>query len=138
VVADGDAEVVADGDGQGVGEALVVTVAAGLADVVGDGFGVGVGVGVALALAVAEAEGVGVAAGAQIPLGIADGASSVWLPPVLVLLPPSSKSAAGTTSRPRMTVITKASAPHSWSQKARDELRIRARRPVRAEACCAY
>jgi hypothetical protein len=52
------------------------------------------------------------------------------------LLPPASSNAAGTTSRPRMTVTTKASAPHSWSQKARDELRIRALRPSPVGVCC--
>jgi hypothetical protein len=53
-------------------------------------------------------------------------------------LPPFSSSAAGTTSSPMMTVTTKASAPHSWSQKARDELRIRALRPAPVAVCCAY
>ena len=126
----GDAEVVGDGEGQGVGEALLTALADGLAGALGDGFGV--------AVAVADPEGVGVAAGAQIALGIGLGARSVWFAGEAVLPLPSSNRAAGTTSRPRMTVITKASAPHSWSQKARDELRIRARRPSRAAACCAY
>jgi hypothetical protein len=120
---------VAEGDGQGV------AVADGLADPLADG--VEDGLGLALELALPEGEGLAVAAGAQL-LGATVGASSVWLPPVAAVLPPSRSRAAGTTSRPRMTVITKASAPHSWSQKARDELRIRGRRPVRAEACCAY
>jgi hypothetical protein len=123
----GEGVAVADGDGQGVGEALPTAVADGLAAALGDGFGDGV--------AVAEPEGVGLVAAAQM-LGAAP--SSVWFAGELVLPLPSSNRAAGTTSRPRMTVITKASAPHSWSQKARDELRIRARRPSRAEACCAY
>jgi len=130
---------VAVGDGQGVGEALWIPVADGLADTDGDGDGeaVGVGDGVGLVLAVGEPDGVGVAAGAQ-KVGTGAGvASSVRLAGEAALLPPSSSSAAGTTSRPRMTVTTKASAPHSWSQKARDELRIRALGPSPAEVCCA-
>ena len=132
----GDAGVAADGDGHGVGEALPVTVAEGLAVEVGDG--VGVGLGVALAVPLANAEGVAVAAGAQKMLGVGVAPKSVWFAGDAVLPLPSSNRAAGTTSRPRMTVITKASAPHSWSQKPRDEFRIRVRRPFRAEACCAY
>ena len=54
-----------------------------------------------------------------------------------LLLPLTSSNPAGTTIRPMMTVTTKASAPHSWSQKARDELRIRALRPSPVEVCCA-
>ena len=130
----GDGDVVADVDGHGVGEALLPAVADGLAEALGDGFGETVGV----AVAVADPDGEGVVAGAQKMLGVGVGPSSVWFTGELVLPLPSSNRAAGTTSRPRMTVITKASAPHSWSQKPRDELRIRARRPVRAEACCAY
>jgi hypothetical protein len=85
----------------------------------------------------AVADGVGVAAGTQ-KLGAGVGARRVRFVGEVALPLPSSKSAAGTTSRPRMTVTTKASAPHSWSQKARDELRIRALRPSPVEACCAY
>lgn len=130
----GDADALALAEGQGVAEALATAVPD--ADADGDGEGVGVALGLALAERLAEGETLAVA-WAQIPLGIGVGASRVWLPPVLALPPPSRSSAAGTTSKPRMTVMTKASAPHSWSQKARDELRIRARRPVRAEAYCA-
>ena len=138
-VADGDGVAVAAGDGQGVAKALPTAVADGLADAEGDGVGVDVGVGdgVALLFAVADAEGVGVAAGAQ-KVGAGVGARSVRLVGDAVLLPPFSSNAAGTTMRPRMTVITKASAPHSWSQKARDELRIRALRPAPAAVCYAY
>jgi len=119
---------VAEGDGHGV------ALADGLADPEADGCGVGDGVG--LLLAVAELDGVGVAAGTQM-LGAGVGAMIVRFAGEVTLPPPSSSNAAGTTSRPRMTVITKASAPHSWSQKPRDELRIRARRPTRVEACSA-
>jgi hypothetical protein len=126
----GDGDVVAVGDGHGVAEALAIAVPDALAD--GDGVGVGVGLG----FAVAEPDGVGVAAGTQ-KLGAGVGASSVRLVGDAVLLPPSSSSAAGTTNRPTMTVTTKASAPHSWSQKPRDELRIRALRPSPVGVCCA-
>jgi hypothetical protein len=133
----GDAEllVLTDGEGlgQGVADALATAVPDGEAEMEGDALGVGVADG--LALADADPDGVAVAA---TQLAVGDGARRVRLAGEPVLLPPSSKSAAGTTSNPRMTVITKASAPHSWSQKARDELRIRARRPARAEVCCAY
>jgi len=117
------------GEGHGVGDAVVTAVADGLTDP--DAEGLGVGVGVALALAVADPEGVLTAE----QLGDGVGCSSVWFVGVVDLLLPSRNNAAGTTSRPRMTVTTKASAPHSWTQKARDELRIRARRPVQAGAC---
>jgi hypothetical protein len=122
---------VADGDGHGV--ALVIAVADGLADPEGEGFGVGDGVG--LLLAVAEPEGVGVAAGTQTP-DAGGGEKRTRLAGEVALPPPSRSNAAGTTSRPRMTVTTKASAPHSWSQKARDELRIRALRPSPVAVCC--
>lgn len=118
--------------GQGVGDALLT--AAPEADAETDGDALGLGVAVGLGLAAGDTEAVALAAGAQ--LGVADGASRVRFAGELVLLPPSRRRAAGTTSKPRMTVITKASAPHSWSQKARDELRIRARRPALAEVCC--
>ncbi len=118
------------GDGHGLAEALVTAVAEGDTDPEGDGVGVGDGVGLAVV------DGVGVAAGTQ-KLGAGVGASKVRLVGELALPPPSSSNAAGTTNRPRMTVTTKASAPHSWSQKARDELRIRALRPAPVEACCA-
>jgi hypothetical protein len=120
---------VAVGDGHGVAEALGTAVAD--ADVDAEG----VGLGVMLGLGVALVDGVGVAAGTQ-KLGAGVGASSVRLVGELALPPPSRSSAAGTTSSPRMTVITKASAPHSWSQKARDELRIRALRPSPVGVCC--
>jgi hypothetical protein len=126
---------VAVGEGHGVGEALAIAVADELAEAEDDGFGVGVGV--ALGLAEAETEGVALALGMQL-LGAGVGSSSVWFAGVLVFPPPSSRSAAGTTSKPRMTVITKASAPHSVSQKARDELRIRARRPSPVVAYSGY
>lgn len=116
-------------------EALAPAVAEGDADAVGDG--VGLGEGVALVLGLAVVDGVGVAAGTQ-KLGAGVGASRVRLVGEVALFPPSSSRAAGTTSRPTMTVTTKASAPHSWSQKARDELRIRALRPTPVEVCCAY
>jgi len=119
------------GDGQGVAEAL----AEGDADAEVDGLGDGVAVG--LTLGDALEEGVGVAVGTQ-KLGAGVGASSVRFVGELALPPPSSRSAAGTTSRPMMTVTTKASAPHSWSQKARDELRIRALRPSPVAVCCGY
>ena len=118
------------GDGHGVTEALGTAVAE--ADVDGEG----VGLGVMLSLGVALVDGVGVTVGTQ-KLGAGVGASSVRLVGELALPPPSRSSAAGTTSSPMMTVITKASAPHSWSQKARDELRIRALRPSPAGVCCA-
>jgi len=126
--AHGDAEAFGLGLGLGLGDP----------DVVGDGDGQGVAVGVALAVVVADAEGDALAAGAQKMLGVGVGPRSVWFAGDAVFPLPSSSRAAGTTSKPRMTVITKASAPHSWSQKARDEFRIRVRRPFRAEACCAY
>ena len=122
---------VTEGDGHGVGGALLTAVPDGLAEPDVEGFGVGVG------LAVADPDGLAVGAGAQ-SVGPAEGASSVWFPGELLALPPSRSKAAGTTSKPRMTVITKASAPHSVSQNERDEFRIRARRPFRAEVCCAY
>jgi hypothetical protein len=127
---DADAVAVADGDGHGVGEAAAIAVPDGLteADGVGDGDGLVVGE--------ADPDGLGVAAGTQ-KLGAGVGASSVWLVGDAALLPPFSSSAAGTTIRPMMTVTTKASAPHSWSQKARDELRIRALRPSPVGVCCA-
>ena len=118
------------GEGHGVGDALVTAVADGLTDP--DAEVLGVGVGVALALAVADPDGVETA-GRQLGVGV--GCSSVWFVWVVDRLLPSRNSAAGTTSKPTMTVTTKASAPHSWSQKARDELRIRARRPIQAGAC---
>ena len=118
--------------GQGVGDALLTAAPEAEADTDGDAVGLDEALG--LALAVGDADAVALAAGAQ--LGVALGARSVRFAGELVLLPPSSSRAAGTTSKPRMTVTTKASAPHSWSQKARDELRIRARRPAQAEVCC--
>jgi hypothetical protein len=127
---DGDGVAVADGDGHGVADALAIAVPDGLADV--DGVGVGVG----LALGLAEPDGVGVAAATQ-KLGAGVGASRVRLVGDAALLPPASSNAAGTTIRPMMTVTTKASAPHSWTQKARDELRIRALRPSPVGVCCA-
>jgi hypothetical protein len=132
---DGDGVAVAVGEGHGLAEALVTAVADGDADTVAEGVGDGVGVG--LALGDALVDGVGVAAGTQ-KLGAGVGASRVRFAGDVVLPLPSRSSAAGTTSRPMMTVTTKASAPHSWSQKARDELRIRALRPSPAEVCCAY
>ncbi len=129
----------AEGDGQGVAEALAIAVPDGLADAdgvgVGDGVGDAVGDGVGVLFGDADPEGVGVAAGAQ-KVGAGVGASSVRLVGEAAL-PPASSNAAGTTSRPMMTVTTKASAPHSWSQKARDELRIRALRPAPVAACYA-
>ncbi len=116
-------------------EALVPAVAEGEADA--DGEGVGDGDAVGLALGDALVDGVGVAADTQ-KLGAGVGASSVRFVGEVALPPPSSSRAAGTTSSPMMTVTTKASAPHSWSQKARDELRIRALRPTPVEVCCAY
>jgi hypothetical protein len=65
----GDAEVLGLTDGQGVAAALVTAVAEGLTEALVDGFGV--------AVALADAEGVAVATGAQMPLGIGVGASSV-------------------------------------------------------------
>ena len=126
---------VALGEGHGLADPLVTAVAEGGTDPEGDGVGVGDGVG--LALGVAVVDGVGVAAGTQ-KLGAGVGASRVRFVGEVALPPPSSSSAAGTTSRPMMTVTTKASAPHSWSQKARDELRIRALRPSPVGVCCAY
>jgi hypothetical protein len=126
---------VADGEGHGVADALGTAVADGDADAAGDSVGVGDGVG--LVLGVAAVDGVGVAGGTQ-KLGAGVGASRVRFVGEVALPPPSSSSAAGTTSRPMMTATTKASAPHSWSQKARDELRIRALRPSPVEVCCAY
>jgi hypothetical protein len=124
---------VAVGEGHGLAEALVPAVAEGDAEVDGDALGDGVG----LLLGVAVVDGVGLAAGTQ-KLGAGVGASRVIFPGDVALPLPSRSRAAGTTSRPRMTVMTKASAPHSWSQKDRDELRIRALRPSPAEVCCAY
>ena len=128
---EGDELAVADGDGQGVADALAIAVPDGLADAVG----VGVGVGVGLAFGDADPDGVGVAATQKLGAGV--GASSVRLVGDAAALPPASSNAAGTTIRPMMTVATKASAPHSWSQKARDELRIRALRPSPVGVCCA-
>jgi hypothetical protein len=97
-----------------------------------------VGVGVGLALGLAEPDGVGVAAGAAQMLEAGGGENRTRLACELDLLPPlPSSNAAGTTIRPMMTATTKASAPHSWSQKARDELRIRALRPAPVGVCCA-
>jgi hypothetical protein len=127
---------VAVGVGHGVAEPLVTAVAEGDAEAEGDGDGVGVGEGVGLLLGLADVVGVGVAAGTQ-KLGAGVGASSVRLVGEVALPPPASSSAAGTTSRPRMTVTTKASAPHSWSQKARDDLPVRALRPSPVGVCCA-
>ena len=87
-----------------------------------------------LCLGIAEPDGVGVAAGAQM-LDAGGGENRTRLAWEFALPPPSSSKAAGTTSRPRMTVTTKASAPHSWSQKARDELRIRVLRPSPVAVC---
>ena len=110
-------------------EAAVMAVAVGVAEADDD------------ALPVAAGDAVGLVDGD--PLGLAEltgaqmvpwGTRSVWLPGALAVVPPRNSKAAGTTSKPRMTVTTKASAPHSWSQKPPDELRIRARRPVPAEA----
>ena len=123
----GEEDAVGLGDGHGVGDALATAVADGLRDPDAEG----VGVGVDLGLAVADPDGV--TAGRQLGVGV--GCNSVWFDEVVVRPPPSRIRAAGTTSRPRMTVTTNASAPHSWSQKPRDELRIRARRPTRAGAC---
>ena len=122
------------GDGHGVAEAEATGVAD--VDTLAEGDGVGVGDGVGLLLGVVVAEGVGVAAGTQ-KLGAGVGASRVRLVGELALPPPASSSAAGTTSKPTMTVTTKASAPHSWSQKPRDELRIRALRPSPVGVYCA-
>jgi hypothetical protein len=115
-----------------VGEALVTT-GAGLPEVEGDGFGVGVGVGVGAGVGLADAEGLDVPT-AQLGVGV--GPRMIWLTGENALPPPSSSRPAGTTSMPRMTVITKARAPHSWRQKASDELRIRVLRPAPAEVCC--
>jgi hypothetical protein len=133
VLGDGEGVAVADGDGQGVALAPVMAVADGVADREDEGFGVGDGVG--LLLAVAEPDGVGVAAGTQM-LDAGGGENRTRLAGDVTLPPPSRNKAAGTTSRPRMTVTTKASAPHSWNQKARDELRIRALRPTPVAVCC--
>lgn len=117
-------------DGHGVGDALV----AGLAEV--DGEGVGVALGCADPLGDAEAEGLGLVAVTQ-KVGAAVGARIVVFPAVNVLLPPFRKRAAGTTRIPRMTVMTKASAPNSWRQKAHDEFRISLRpAPVVAYYAC--
>jgi hypothetical protein len=112
-----------------VAEALATAVVEALAEAFGEGVGVGVVFGVG------EADAVGTAA---TQLGVGVGWSRVRFAGVLACFPPSSKRAAGTTSRPRMTVTTNARAPHSWSQKARDELRIRVRRPVPAGVCSGY
>jgi hypothetical protein len=134
---DGDGVAVAVGEGHGVAEALAV--ADGEVDPDGDGVGVrdGVGVGdaVGLVFGLAVVDGVGVAGGTQ-KLGAGVGASRVRFVGEVALPVPSSRRAAGTTSKPMMTVTTKASAPHSWSQKARDELRIRALRPSPVGVCC--
>jgi hypothetical protein len=134
-VGDGDGVAVAVGDGHGVAEALAVAVAEADADPDGDGVGVGDAVGLVFGLAVVD--GVGVAGGTQM-LGAGVGASRVRFVGEVALPLPSSRRAAGTTSRPMMTVTTKASAPHSWSQKPRDELRIRALRPSPVAVCCGY
>lgn len=63
------------GDGHGVADVPVTAVADGEADVEAEGLGVALGD--PLAVAVADPDGDALAAGAQIPLGIADGASSV-------------------------------------------------------------
>ena len=125
----GETDAVGLGDGHGVADALATAVADGLRDPEAEGLNVGVGAEPGLAVADPD----GVTAGRQLGVGV--GCSSVWFDEVVVRPPPSRVRAAGTTSRPRMIVTTKASAPHSWSQKARDELRIRARRPTRAGAC---
>jgi hypothetical protein len=125
------AEAVGLGDGHGVLEALLTAVPLGVADAVAAGLGV------VEAFGLAVVEGVAVADGAWKQIE-GWGVSSVWPPGALAVGPPRSRSAAGTTSNPRMTVTTKASAPHSWSQKPPDELRIRARRPDPAGACSGY
>ena len=107
----------------------------GVAEALADGDGDGVGVG--LVFGEADPEGVGVAGTTQI-LGAGGGENRTRFTGEAPLPPPASSNAAGTTSRPMMTVITKASAPHSWSQKARDELRIRGLRPSPVAVCCAY
>jgi hypothetical protein len=134
-------------DGLTVGEPLGVGLieGQGLADALPEADGIALGVGLPLVVAVGEAlaldELEGLALGEALietATQLACGCSNVWFPAPFVVAPPRSRSAAGTTSSPRMTVITKASAPHSWSQKAREELRIRARRPAQAEACYGY
>jgi hypothetical protein len=126
---------VAVGDGHGVADALALAVAEGEADPDGDAVGVGDAVGLVFGLAVVD--GVGVTGGTQ-KLGAGVGASKVRFVGEVALPLPSRRRAAGTTSRPMMTVTTKASAPHSWSQKARDEFRIRALRPSPVAVCCGY
>ncbi len=116
------------GDGQGLAEALLIAVPLGVAA------GVVVGVAEAEAFGLPLVEGVALADGGSKQID-GCGVSNVWPPGVLAGGPPRRSSAAGTTSNPRMTATTKASAPHSWSQKPPDELRIRARRPGPAGAC---
>ncbi|TME48786.1 MAG: hypothetical protein E6I56_00110 [Chloroflexi bacterium] len=117
------------GEGQGVLEAALTAVAVGVAEAEEDALLVAAGD--AVALVDGELLGLAEVTWAQtVPWGT----SSVWLPGALAVVPPRNSKAAGTTNNPRMTVTTKASAPHSWSQKPPDELRIRARRPVPAEA----
>ena len=84
----------------------------------------------------AEAEPEGLALTQKDTVGA--GPRMVWLTLPAPLPPPFSSSAIGTTRIPRRTVATKASAPHSWRQNVRDELRIRVLRPAPAAACCAY
>ena len=127
----GETEAVALGDGHGVVEALLIAVPLGVAD----GAVLGLAVGEAFGLALVDGVAVGEGAVKQMD---GCGVNSVWPPGALAVGPPRSSSAAGTTSKPRMTVITKASAPHSCSQKPPDELRIRGRRPDPAGAYSGY
>jgi hypothetical protein len=141
-VAVGDAEPLGDGQGVGGAVGLALALAVAVAEVeallmaVADAAAEVEALGETLAAALPDAVGVGLrlAVGMQ---GVEACTRSCWLAGAAAVVPPRSSRAAGTTSKPRMTVITKASAPHSWSQNPREELRIRGRRPARAAAYCA-
>ncbi len=101
---------------------------------------------VGLALVAGEAEGLGrlelaglvltaLGDGQALAEGLGLGGCSRALFTDEIGLAPLTRRAAGTTTIPSATVITKARAPHSRRQKALDELRIRARRPLQVGAC---
>jgi hypothetical protein len=136
----------AGGDPVGLGVELGVALA--------KGQGVGGGVGAAEAVAEAEAEALGLAAAgvavglglaARLAVGLGVGLAGTVAQGVAgatrtafddpVDREPATSRAVGTTSMPRATAITKARAPHSWRQKAQEELRV-SLRPAPAEVCC--
>jgi hypothetical protein len=124
-VAVGEGVALVEGEGQGLALALAPAEAVGLAD--GEGEAEGLAEAPAVAVGLAEAPGE-----AQLKGGVAR-VTRVLLK-FCALPPPLSSRAAGTTINPMTTVTTKAAAPHSRRQNPALELRIRALRPLPAEA----